>query len=157
HLLITCCTGFSAPGLDFELMARCGLRKTVERTVIGFMGCYAAINALKVAHHIVRSEPKARVLVLNLELCSLHLQETTDLGQILLYLLFADGCAASIISADPTGLAIDRFHALLIPGTRDLMTWDIGDFGFDMGLSGQVPGAIQEALQSSADEILTGK
>ena len=28
--------------------------------MVGFMGCYAAINALKLARHIVRSEPDAR-------------------------------------------------------------------------------------------------
>ena len=63
HVIVTTCTGFSAPGLDLELVERCGLHPSVERTVIGFMGCYAAINALKLARHIVRSEPKARVLV----------------------------------------------------------------------------------------------
>src|SRR5580700_8767193 len=156
HLLITCCTGFSAPGLDLEIMARCRLPHAIERTMIGFMGCYAAINALKLARHIVRSGPNSRVLVINLALCSLHLQETTDLGQILSYLLFGDGCAASVVSAEPVGLAIDRFHAMQIPDTRDLITWNIGDSGFDMVLSGQVPAAIQEALRSGADEILAG-
>ena len=63
--------------------------------MIGFMGCYAAINALKLAHHIVRSEASARVLIVNLELCTLHLKDTADLEQILSFLLFGDGCAAS--------------------------------------------------------------
>jgi len=156
HLLITCCTGFSAPGLDFEIIARCGLRGSVERTIIGFMGCYAAINGLKLARHIVRSEPAARVLVLNLELCSLHLKETTNLDEILSFLIFGDGCAASIISADPTGLALDSFCAALIPDTHELITWNIGDGGFDMVLSGQVPAALNEVLRSRIGEILDG-
>jgi predicted naringenin-chalcone synthase len=156
HLLITCCTGFSAPGLDLEIIERCGLPGSVERTFIGFMGCYAAINALKLARHIVRSEPAARVLVLNLELCSLHLKETANLDEILSFLIFGDGCAASLVSAEPTGLAIDSFRAALIPDSRDLITWNIGDFGFDMVLSGQVPATIQEALRSRAKEILEG-
>lgn len=83
HMVTTCCTGFVAPGLDQRIIADCGLPDAVERTMIGFMGCHAAINALKVARHIVRSEPAARVLVVNLELCSLHLNETTDLDAIL--------------------------------------------------------------------------
>ena len=94
HLVITCCTGFSAPGLDLEVIERCGLPNSTERTIVGFMGCSAAINGLKLARHIVRSEPQARVLVLNLELCSLHLQETLNLAQMLCFLLFADGCAS---------------------------------------------------------------
>lgn len=156
HLLVTCCTGFSAPGLDFELIERCKLPTSVERTIVGFMGCYAAINALKLARHIVRSEPSARVLVVNLELCTLHLQETKDLEEILSFLLFGDGCAASLVSADPIGIALDSFHSVLVPETRNLITWSIRNFGFDMVLSGQVPATIHTALQDGADEILDG-
>jgi len=156
HIVISCCTGFSAPGLDLEIMARCGLPGSMERSIIGFMGCYAAINTLKLARHIVRSEPRSRVLVLNLELCSLHLKESSNLDEILSFLIFGDGCAASIVSAEPLGLALDSFRAVLVPQTENLITWNIGDFGFDMFLSGQVPGAIQEALRTGADEILAG-
>jgi alpha-pyrone synthase len=156
HLLITCCTGFSAPGLDLEVVERCKLPSSVERTMIGFMGCYAAINALKLARHIVRSEPNARVLVLNLELCTLHFQETSELEQVLCFLLFGDGCAACLVTADPQGLALDRFRAVLAPNTRELITWHIREFGFDMVLSGQVPGAIRRALRACKDEILAG-
>jgi len=154
HLLITCCTGFSAPGLDFEIVERCKLAPSVERTMIGFMGCYAAINALKLARHIVRSEPASRVLIVNLELCTLHLKETSDLEQILSFLLFGDGCAACLVTSEPHGAAMDSFRAVLVPDTRELITWHIRDFGFDMVLSGQVPATIREALRVSADEIL---
>jgi predicted naringenin-chalcone synthase len=156
HLLITCCTGFSAPGLDLEVVERCKLPNSVERTMIGFMGCYAAINALKLARHIVRSEPSARVLILNLELCTLHLKETTDIEQILSFLLFGDGCAACLVSADPLGTALDSFRAVVVPGTRELITWNIRDFGFDMILSGKVPAAIHDALHEHMGEILAG-
>ncbi len=154
HVIITTCTGLYAPGLDFEAVEHLGLRTDVERTMIGFMGCYAAINGLKTARHIVRSEPGARVLMVNLELCTLHLQETADLEQILSFLVFADGCAASLISAEPTGFALDSFRAVLIPTTRDLITWRIGGVGFDMLLSGQVPGAIGRALEHGGAEVL---
>jgi predicted naringenin-chalcone synthase len=154
HLLVTCCTGLSAPGLDLELIARCGLPPTVERTFIGFMGCYAAINALKLAHHIVRSDPGARVLAVNLELCTLHLRQTDDLDAILSFLLFGDGCAAALVSARPQGVAIESFHAALVPGTGELIRWHIRDAGFDMMLSGQVPAAIARGLAASRSAIL---
>ncbi len=154
HVVITTCTGLYAPGLDFEAVEYLGLRTDVERTMIGFMGCYAAINGLKTARHIVRSEPDARVLMVNLELCTLHLQETADLEQVLSFLVFADGCAASLVSAAPTGFALDSFRAVLIPTTRDLITWRIGGGGFDMLLSGQVPGAIGKALEHGGSEVL---
>jgi predicted naringenin-chalcone synthase len=156
HLVVTSCTGFSAPGIDLALVERCGLRSSVERTMVGFMGCYAAINALKLARHIVRSEPKARVLALNLELCTLHMHETADLEEILSFLLFADGCAAALVSADPVGVEIKSFHAALVPGTRELIRWHIREQGFDMVLSGAVPGAIRSALSSARDDILGG-
>jgi len=154
HLLITCCTGFSAPGLDFQIIERCGLSPSVERTFIGFMGCYAAINALKVARHIVRSEPAARVLVVNLELCSLHLQYSSDLDDILSFMIFSDGCAASLVSADPAGIEIQSFRAAFVPDTSDLIQWRIGDTGFDMDLSGRVPGVIRSVLHDRGAEIV---
>ncbi len=154
HLLITCCTGFSSPGLDLEVIERCQLPISVERTMIGFMGCYAAINALKLARHIVRSEPHAHVLIVNLELCTLHLKETADVEQMLSFLLWGDGCAASVVSADPAGMALDSFHALVVPDTRELITWSIRGFGFDMILSGEVPAAIHKALHEHTREIL---
>ena len=154
HVLVTCCTGLYAPGLDFEILDHLGLDTTVERTMIGFMGCYAAINGLKQARHIVRSEPASKVLLVNLELCTLHLQETQDLEQVLSFLVFADGCAASLISAEPAGFAMDSFRSVLIPATRDLITWRIRGVGFDMLLSGKVPGEIGKALSVSGCEVL---
>jgi predicted naringenin-chalcone synthase len=156
HLIVTTCTGLSAPGVDFELIDRCRLPRGVERTMIGFMGCYAAINGLKLARHIVRSEPEAQVLVVNIELCSLHLQETTDIEKLLSFMLFADGCAASLVTAKSEGLAIDSFHAVVVPQTSDLITWHIRNSGFDMILSGQVPAAIQDGLRSAGRDILCG-
>jgi predicted naringenin-chalcone synthase len=157
HVIVTSCTGLYAPGLDFEVVNHLGLNPSVERTMIGFMGCYAAINALKSAHHIVRSVPDARVLVMNLELCSLHFQETGELEQVLSFLVFADGCAASLISADPHGLALDSFLAVNIPETSHLITWRIGELGFDMHLSGQVPGEIGRALKELGSQVTRGR
>ncbi len=147
HVLVTCCTGLYAPGLDFQIVEHLGLSMDLERTMVGFMGCYAAINALKLARHIVRSEPEAGVLMLNLELCTLHFQETQDLEQVLSFLVFADGAAGSLITAREQGLALDSFKAVMVPETRELITWKIGGLGFDMLLSGQVPGHLGRALR----------
>jgi predicted naringenin-chalcone synthase len=157
HVIVTSCTGLYAPGLDFDIVEHLGLNRSVERTVIGFMGCYAAINALKSAHHIVRSEPRARILILNLELCTLHMQETGNLEQILSFLLFADGCAACLVSAETHGLAIDSFLAVQIPETSHLITWRIRELGFDMHLSGQVPAELRRALVDMGPQITRGK
>ncbi len=157
HVVVTSCTGLYAPGLDFDIVRHLGLNPSVERTMIGFMGCYAAVNALKSANYIVRAQPDAKVLVLNLELCSLHFQETPELEQVLSFLLFADGCSASLVSAEPKGLAMDSFLAVGLPDSSRLITWRIGDGGFDMHLSGQVPGEIKRAMKDVGCKMTRGR
>jgi predicted naringenin-chalcone synthase len=151
HLIVASCTGFVAPGLDCLLADVLGLRRGLDRTLIGFMGCSAAIPALRTAAQTVRADPTARVLVVNLELCTLHLQESSDLESVLSFLLFGDGCAAALVSAEPFGLALDDFRSVLIPDSQGMITWRIGDHGFLMHLSGQVPARIAQALRQERE------
>ena len=145
--MVASCTGFTAPGLDQVIAERLGMSPTIERTLVGFMGCYAGVSALRTAYHIVRSDPAARVLVLNLELCTLHLQETPDLEAVLSFMLFADGATAALVTAEPEGFGLLDFRSRTLPDSADLITWRIGDQGFDMRLSGKVPGRIATALR----------
>lgn len=156
HLILASCTGFTAPGLDQWIIGRYGIPGSVERSIVGFMGCQAAINALKLAWHIVRSDPSARVVVACLELCTLHLQETTAIEQLLSFLIFADGCATALVTSEPSGLRVDGFHAGLVPEAADQITWRIGDDGFDMTLSGLVPFTLAHALPDWIGAILGG-
>ena len=139
HLIVATCTGFYAPGLDVEIVERFALRPGVERTILGFMGCSAAIPALKLARHIVRSDPHAKIVIVNLELCTIHLQETEEIEQILSFLLWGDGCSAALVSAEPSGIELRSFHTTIIPQSGDQMAWHVGTLGFEMLLSGQVP------------------
>jgi len=156
HVIVTCCTGLYAPGLDFEILDYLGLPAGTERTMIGFMGCYAAISALRLARHIVRSNPGDLVLLVNLELCSLHFHQTQDLNDVLSFLLFADGCAAALVGSAPSGFELVDFTTLQIEKTRDSITWRIGDMGFDMFLSTRVPQQIAEAMRRSAGSFSNG-
>jgi predicted naringenin-chalcone synthase len=157
HLLLVSCTGFAAPGVDLELIERLALGRGIERTVVGFMGCHAAINALRLAGHIVRSEPQARVLVVCLELCTLHLQETSNLEQLLAFLIFADGCAAALVTREPRGLALGASTTAIAPEAADQITWHIGSSGFDMTLSGSVPSTLGAVLPARIRSILQGR
>jgi len=146
HLVVASCTGFVAPGIDQIIAAKLGLAPSVERLLVGFMGCYAAVVALRSARHIVRSEPQARVLVVTVELSSLHLNPADQLEPLLAMLQFGDGAAAALVTADPQGFALGNGFATTLPDSARLIRWDITDRGFAMHLSGEVPGRIAEGL-----------
>jgi predicted naringenin-chalcone synthase len=150
HLVLASCTGFAAPGVDQLLAARIGLSPSVERLLVGYMGCYAAVAALRSARHIVRSEPGARVLVICVELSSLHLQAANAVEPLLALLQFGDGAAAALVTAEPNGMALGQPFATTLAGTQGLIRWQIGDHGFAMHLSGEVPGAIAAMLGDPA-------
>lgn len=146
HLVVASCTGFVAPGVDQIIATRLGLPASVERLLIGFMGCYAAIVALRTARHIVRSSPKARVLVVTVELSTLHLQEDRRLEPLLAMLQFGDGAAAGLVAAEEGGIELRQPFAANLPDSEELIRWAITDHGFAMHLDGAVPGRIAEAL-----------
>ncbi|RIV89123.1 type III polyketide synthase [Aurantiacibacter zhengii] len=158
HLVVASCTGFLAPGLDQIIARRLGLAAGVERVSIGFMGCYAGVTLLRTAAHIVRSDPSARVLAVAVELCSLHLQQSQDIQSLLAMGQFADGAAAVLLSADGEGLALGQGLSLALEESGDLITWTIGNSGFVMHLSGEVPGKLGEALDDPAvQETILGE
>ena len=146
HVVVASCTGFTAPGLDQVLARKLGLAPTVERVVIGFMGCYAGVTALRTAAHIVRSDPAARVLVVAVELCTLHLQPTHQLERLLAMAQFADGAAAALVTSEGAGLSLGEGLSLTLEDSHELITWTIGDTGFAMELSGEVPARLADAL-----------
>jgi alpha-pyrone synthase len=150
HIVTASCTGFIAPGLDQILADELNLGTQVERLHIGFMGCYAGITALRTARHIVRSQPAARVLVVAVELCSLHLQQNTNVEALLAMRQFADGAAAALVCGEGPGLALNDPLSASLPGSADLITWTIGDTGFAMHLSGAVPARLAAAIQEGA-------
>lgn len=150
HLVVASCTGFMAPGLDQIVAHKLGLPRNIQRTMIGFMGCYAAVVALRTARQIVQAEAGARVLVVAVELTTLHLQGSNDVEALLAMLQFGDGAAAAIVSAEAEGLEFTRFGSLAVPDSAEMITWVIGDEGFVMQLAGAVPGRIAEALNDPA-------
>lgn len=156
HVVTATCTGFFAPGLDIELVKRLGLPATTQRAAIGFMGCYAAFNALRVADSFCRANPEAVVLVVCAELCTLHFQVNDSMEQAVVNALFADGAAAAIVSGreQPGTLAYVDNHALLDDDSMADMTWEIGDTGFNMGLSSRVPRVIAQHLPAYLDALL---
>jgi predicted naringenin-chalcone synthase len=147
HLITVSCTGMSAPGLDLQVMELMDFEKTIFRTSINFMGCYAAIHALKIADAICKSDRQAQVLIVCTELCTLHFQREATMDNMASSLLFGDGSAAALVMHDEAnvpGLTIDNFYSEINPkGKRD-MAWELSSSGFLMTLSGYVPELIEE-------------
>lgn len=160
HVIAVSCTGFFAPGLDIELVKRIGLPADTRRTFIGFMGCYAAFNGLRVAHSFCRSHPGARVLLVCAELCTLHFQTDDSLESAVVNALFSDGAAAAVLASVPDDEAQGEMvyadgRAQLDDDSMEDMTWDIGNTGFMMGLSSRVPKVIAEHLPDYLEALLT--
>jgi predicted naringenin-chalcone synthase len=158
HLIVVSCTGFFAPGLDQAIALRIGLRPTVERTLIGFMGCAAAFNALRNAVHMAEARPNTRVLIVCVELCALHFQADTNMANLIATSIFADGAAACVVgipAADYAGdsLAIAGSYSALMPDTPDEMVWKIGDQGFALQLSTRIPDLLSIAAPQAISSM----
>ncbi|MCL4179211.1 MAG: type III polyketide synthase [Verrucomicrobia bacterium] len=157
HIITVSCTGFVNPGPDYRIVTELGLPSTVQRYNLGFMGCYAALPALRMAQQFCLARPDAVVLVVCLELCSLHMQMKSTPDSILGNALFADGAAAALVSALPPAddcpaLALDGFNSAIVEeGVRD-MAWEIGDNGFNLVLSSYVP----DVIAVNVDRIVGG-
>ena len=147
HLITVSCTGMSAPGLDLQVMELLGLPKNIYRSSVNFMGCYAAIHALKIADAICGREKDAKVMIVCTELCTLHFQRETTTDSIASSLLFGDGSAAVLVTHDDhegKGLQLHHFYSeVIIKGKKD-MAWELSSTGFQMTLSGYIPELIEE-------------
>jgi predicted naringenin-chalcone synthase len=146
HLITVSCTGMSAPGLDLELMELLQLPATTCRMSVNFMGCYAAIHALKMADAFCRADKQANVLIVCTELCTLHFQKEYTADNITSSLLFADGAAAVLVSGnqEQEGLAIDHFYSSVSFKGKQDMAWELSSTGFLMTLSGYIAELIGE-------------
>ena len=155
HVITASCTGFYTPGPDHHIVRELGLSPNVERFHLGFMGCYAAFPALRMANTICQTHPHAVVLIQCLELCSLHLQLKADNPDALVAAaLFADGAGAALVSARPpaAGAPSYELHTLastLIPTGEDDMAWEIGNHGYEIVLSSYVPHILGDHIRDT--------
>ncbi len=160
HLITVSCTGMYAPGIDINLVEILGLNHNVERTCINFMGCYGALNALKTADYICRAQEDAKVLIVCIELCTLHFQKENTLDNWVANSLFSDGAAAAIVenaghrSGTGTCLVLDTFYSEFVPSAKDEMGWYIGDKGFEMKLTSKVSKLIRKHIPALAEKLL---
>jgi predicted naringenin-chalcone synthase len=159
HLITVSCTGMYAPGLDIDLIEKLGLNKSTERTCINFMGCYGAFNALKVADYICRTRKDAKVLIVLVELCTLHFQKESTLENWVANSLFADGASAILVEPEESaqqgrGLRLQSFYTELALEAKDEMAWHIGDTGYEMRLSSKIAKNIKSRINGVTTKLL---
>jgi predicted naringenin-chalcone synthase len=162
HLVTVSCTGFVSPGVDAALIEGLGLPRSVERTNVGFMGCHGALNGLRVAKSFVDGDAAAVPLVCAVELCTLHFAYGWDPEMLVANALFADGAAALVgrasgVATGPPAWRIAATGTLLMDGSAEAMTWRVGDHGFRMTLSAEVPVLIETHLRDWLQGWLAGQ
>jgi predicted naringenin-chalcone synthase len=159
HLVVVTCTGIFTPGPDVELAERLSLQPDVERTVVGFMGCSGAFHGMRVARRAAL-ERDARVLLVCVELCSLHQRDEVGAGALVAQSIFADGAAAVVLGAirdgDRTVALLGEDRTCLEPGTRDALTWEMRDDGFAVRLSPELPSLVEGRVARFVAPLLDG-
>jgi predicted naringenin-chalcone synthase len=153
HLILVSCTGMVAPGVELELMKMLDLDDSVERYCLHFMGCYAAFTGLKLADKIVKAEPAAKVMLVSVELCTLHFQKEYVEDNILANSLFGDGAAAALVMNSNSGLKIKSYLSQVLREGEEDMAWGIGDFGFEMRLSKYIPTLLDQGISKLKDNF----
>jgi predicted naringenin-chalcone synthase len=159
HLITVSCTGMHAPGIDIELIEKLGLSRTIERTCINFMGCYGAMNALKSADYICRADQNATVLIVCVELCTLHFQKENTLDNWVANSLFSDGAAAVIVentlnASVENHLQLQSFYSEFVPEAHNEMGWYVGNMGFEMKLTSKVSKLIKHHIKPITESLL---
>jgi predicted naringenin-chalcone synthase len=159
HLVVVTCTGFFAPGLDALLVKQLGLRPDTKRTIVGFMGCYAAFNALRAASSICAADPEAVALVVCVELCSIHFQRRFSMNNVVANCLFSDGAAAALVTSEPEGsrrgvVELVDSYTRIEDDSEAQMTWTVTDTGFQMSLAPEVPDTLERGIEPFVATLL---
>lgn len=151
------CTGYATPGLDILLARDLGMAETTQRLMVGHMGCYAALPGLAAVSDFVTARGRP-ALLLCAELTSLHIQPAparTDTQQIVSHALFSDAAVAvALRPGEAGGYAVREVAAVTDTSTSELMTWEVTDAGFRMGLSPQVPQVLSAHVRRMVEGLL---
>lgn len=161
HLITVSCTGLYSPGLDTVLLRKLNLPSAIFHTAVNFIGCNAAFHALKIADMILKSDQEARVLVVCVELCTLHFQPKNNHDNLLSNTIFGDGAAAVILLSEKQakrncykGLSLKGFYSLLLDEGKELMGWNITALNFEMILNAAIPEFIGKNLKTILQQAL---
>jgi alkylresorcinol/alkylpyrone synthase len=157
-------TGIASPTIDARLINLMPFPASVKRTPIFGLGCVAGAAGVSRASDYVRAFPNQIALLLSVELCSLTWQDDDQsIANLISCGLFGDGAAAVVITGDqvtlpaatiPPGPAVLATRSTFYRNTEHIMGWDIGDTGFTIVLSPDVPKVVTENLRGDVESFL---
>ncbi|MCZ8520492.1 MULTISPECIES: type III polyketide synthase [Paenibacillus] len=162
HLLTVSCTGQYLPGLDAQIVRELGLSARTNRIPLQFLGCAAGLKAVSLSRQLSAADPSVRVLVVCVELCTLHIQPSLDREDLFAASFFGDGASACVIGRpgrEPAGRGLFRLdgdQSVLFPDSAEAMTWQVGDYGFDLYLSTHIPALLARHLPEAVEHFMDG-
>ncbi|NHN31796.1 type III polyketide synthase [Paenibacillus agricola] len=160
HLVTVSCTGQFLPGLDAVLTEQLGLAATVNRIPLNFLGCAAGLKAIILSRQIVAARPSAKVLIVCVELCTLHIQPSSKREALFATSFFGDGASACVVgAAEPHHkhmFQLGNDHSVLLPCSSSEMVWEVGDYGFDLYLSPNIPKLLGSFIPAEVGRLLSG-
>lgn len=159
HIISVSCTGMIAPGIEFLMVERLGLSWDIERLGINFMGCFGAFKGLAIAKSLALENPKHRVLVVCTELCSLHFQEDDKKDSFVSNAIFADGAAAVVVGTEVKErekllFEMHNQSSQALKNTQGHMTWDAGDYGYQMRLNNTIPKNLEKHFSPFVQRLI---
>ncbi|SHE81984.1 15-methylpalmitoyl-4-hydroxy-2-pyrone synthase [Seinonella peptonophila] len=155
HMIFVSTTGLSTPSIDAHLANRLQMNPKLKRTPIWGLGCAGGVVGLARAAEWSKAFPKANVLLVTVECCSLTFRhEDQSKSNLVATSLFADGAAAVLIRGKKesshegnTTAEIVGSMSHLLPDSLDLMGWDVGDEGLQVIFSKQIPSVVQQKIK----------
>ncbi|CAH1208953.1 Alpha-pyrone synthesis polyketide synthase-like Pks18 [Paenibacillus plantiphilus] len=164
HLITVSCTGQFLPGLDTSVAQQLGLAVTVNRIPLNFLGCAAGLKAISLAKGIVSAKPSAQVLIVCVELCTLHIQPSAEKEDLLASSFFGDGASACVVGSTagleaghPVVFQLGDEHSVLLPDSAGQMVWEVGDHGFELYLSPEIPRRLGETIPLEVQRLLNDR
>lgn len=160
HLITVSCTGQYQPGMDVLLIRKLGLSPRVNRLPLIFQGCAAGLKAIQMARDVVSGAPGSQVLVVCVELCTLHFQPVREREALFAASFFGDGASSCVIGQPEAEhrhyVELGTGYSVLLPDSTEDMTWEVGNTGFDLFLSPRIPKLLGTHLEDELRVLLGG-
>ncbi len=151
------CTGFMIPSVDAYLINELDMRADTKRLPITEMGCAAGAVGLSRAREYLKGFRDHHVLLLSVELPTLTFQlDDLSMDNIVSAIIFGDGAAATVLSGSPSNGAPELLDSqtTTLPDSTHLMGFNLGDKGFQICLSKEIPNAVRSKVRPMLKEFL---